>query len=274
MRNREPGMKREEWRDVPGYGGWYQINRFGEVRSYRQKGNRHSSMFRKKRDKPVLLRPYQRRHGLFVKLTDVEGKSRERNVSRIMADVWLGGVPDGCMIWREDGDPTNTNVCNLKVTSKSEFIKRSHTADGFKDSRIKYRVLKLDTSLEIVECYRSGREAAKRNNFSYQAILDRCNLRLKRMALFAADGYIYAWDDEKWLQRTLARAAEELDACGMRHNAAAVEYRDNPPYDPDHCFTVTRCEKCGEFYEADKPHICRRRNSWPFRADDEKGDEK
>ena len=38
----------------------------------------------------------------------------------------------------------------------------------------------------------------------------------------------------------------------------------NPPYDPGHCFTVVRCEKCGEYYEPDKEHVCRKKNSWRF----------
>lgn len=39
--------------------------------------------------------------------------------------------------------------------------------------------------------------------------------------------------------------------------------RDNPNYPPWHCFTVTECDKCGEMYEADKPHVCKKKNSYP-----------
>lgn len=39
--------------------------------------------------------------------------------------------------------------------------------------------------------------------------------------------------------------------------------RDNPNYPPGHCMTITKCEKCGEGYEADKEHICMKKNSWP-----------
>jgi len=39
-----------------------------------------------------------------------------------------------------------------------------------------------------------------------------------------------------------------------------------------HQFTVCRCEKCGEGYEADRKHVCRKENSYPFREfADEKG---
>ena len=39
--------------------------------------------------------------------------------------------------------------------------------------------------------------------------------------------------------------------------------RDNPKYPPWHCFTAMLCKKCGELYEADREHICRKKNSYP-----------
>lgn len=41
-------------------------------------------------------------------------------------------------------------------------------------------------------------------------------------------------------------------------------YRDNPDYEPGHCFTICKCEKCGEYYEAALEHTCRKRNSYPL----------
>ena len=40
--------------------------------------------------------------------------------------------------------------------------------------------------------------------------------------------------------------------------------RDNPNYPPWHCFTAMICEKCGEMYEADREHICKKKNSYPL----------
>ena len=42
-----------------------------------------------------------------------------------------------------------------------------------------------------------------------------------------------------------------------------TQIRLNPAYDAGHCFTVTKCDKCGEWYEADKEHKCREQNSYP-----------
>lgn len=44
--------------------------------------------------------------------------------------------------------------------------------------------------------------------------------------------------------------------------------RDNPKYPSGHCFTVTKCEKCGEMFEAAYEHVCRKKNSWPVKEDE------
>lgn len=45
--------------------------------------------------------------------------------------------------------------------------------------------------------------------------------------------------------------------------------RMNPNYPPHHVFTVCRCEKCGEDYEADRKHICKQQNSYPVGNNEE-----
>lgn len=40
--------------------------------------------------------------------------------------------------------------------------------------------------------------------------------------------------------------------------------RMNPNYEPPHVFTVCKCEICGEYYEADRLHICKTQNSYPY----------
>lgn len=39
--------------------------------------------------------------------------------------------------------------------------------------------------------------------------------------------------------------------------------RVNPNYDAGQSFTLIKCEDCGEWYEADRLHICRIQNSHP-----------
>lgn len=34
---------------------------------------------------------------------------------------------------------------------------------------------------------------------------------------------------------------------------------------PGEVFTAMQCEKCGEFYEADREHVCRKKNSYQMK---------
>lgn len=38
---------------------------------------------------------------------------------------------------------------------------------------------------------------------------------------------------------------------------------------PDDVFTARLCEKCNEYYEADRVHICRKKNSYPMSIPEE-----
>lgn len=41
------------------------------------------------------------------------------------------------------------------------------------------------------------------------------------------------------------------------------KYRINPDYPREHQFTVIKCDKCGEWFEVDREHICGKQNSYP-----------
>ena len=64
-----------------------------------------------------------------------------------------------------------------------------------------------------------------------------------------------------------AKRAYRYDECGP------VEWRINPDYPEEHCFTTLICHKCLEYFEADREHICRKQNSYPVGAYWEKEEE-
>ena len=53
-------------------------------------------------------------------------------------------------------------------------------------------VAKVTPAGEIVAVYQSARAAAKANHMSYQAVLDRCNGKVKKP--YALDGHTYIFD--------------------------------------------------------------------------------
>lgn len=174
-----------DWRDIPGYGGWYQVSRMGEIRSWRIRG-RHG-----KAKDPSLLVPYMMKRGKrsksrWVKLTDANGKSRDVNVMSIVVKAWMGGCPSGKVPYHKNGDLNDNCVNNISFADRSALGKKT----GANSRRMP--VAKVDNTGSVVEIYPSARAAARANFMSYQAVLDRCNGKVKRP--FALDGHNYVFD--------------------------------------------------------------------------------
>lgn len=178
----------EEWRDIPGYGGAYQISWYGQVRTWRWRGAHYLK-------EPKMLTPYKRKgksgkyrsNRLYVKLTDASGRSKDVAVIRLIVDAWLGGYPPGKVAYHKNGNPRDFSVGNIGFIGMRELGKQT----GAKSRR--KTVVKVARDGTVVEVYSSARKAAKANHMSYQTVLDRCNGKVKKP--FALDGYTYRFEE-------------------------------------------------------------------------------
>lgn len=177
-----------DWRDIPGYDGLYQVDRMGQVRSWKWRVGRRAKQ-------PHLLTQYLHKRGgrgnsVYVKLTTPDGsKSKEVRVISIMRDVWMGGPRPGLVVYHKNGDLSDNCLHNLGFISHQKLGQKT----GAQSKR--RPVVKINTTGEIVEVYPSARSAAKANHMSYQTVLDRCNGVVKKP--FALDGHNYAFEDDK-----------------------------------------------------------------------------
>lgn len=174
-----------EWRKIPGYGGAYEIDWEGNVRTWRWRGSRFSK-------EPRLMSSYMRKQGRrgrarFVKLTDENGKAHEVKVLTLMVLVWLGGPRPGMVPYHKNGDLDDNSVNNIGFTSRKRLGQKTGAASRRKP------VAKVTPAGEVVALYPSAREAARANHMSYQTVLDRCNGKVKKP--FALDGTTYVFDD-------------------------------------------------------------------------------
>ena len=177
-------MSADIWRPIRGYGGMYEISDMGDVRSWRWRGTRRTTS-------PHLLRSFVRKRGaygrgLFVKLTDENGKARDVNVLGLMVDAWLGGKRPGLVPYHKNGDLEDNWVGNIGFTSRKELGRKTGAASG------RVPVAKVTPEGEVVAVYPSARAAAKANHMSYQTVLDRCNGKVKKP--FALDGHPYPFE--------------------------------------------------------------------------------
>lgn len=182
----------EVWKDIPGYEGRYQASREGQIRRVYPSG------------KTRLLTPYHHKmHGsqrLIVHLTDKNGKGKQVVVLGLIASMFLGRCPEGCVPYHINGSQYENHVNNIAYIDRRELGRLT-------GSRSKRRsVFKLDANGEVVDVYSSAREAGRKNYMSDQTIIDRCNGKVK--SAFAPDGYAYAWEDSA---KSMKQALEKIE---------------------------------------------------------------
>ena len=173
-----------DWRAVKGYEGRYEVSLEGQVRRCW------------KTRPPTLLTPYRRKARgnsrrsarEFVKLTSFDGRSRDVAIIKIVGEAWIGQPPPGWVYYHKNGDTRDHHANNIGVIALVALGKKT----GGKSKRRPVR--KIDKSGDVIAFYPSARAAARSNYISYQAVMDRCNGRVKKA--FALDGYSYQWDDD------------------------------------------------------------------------------
>lgn len=104
--------KIEEWRDIKGYEGLYQISNYGRVKSFIG-FNGHDYIKREK-----ILAPYKQRTNLnyarsVVKLFK-DGNKKDFKVHRLVAKAFIPNPNNYKIVNHIDGNPLNNRVNNFK----------------------------------------------------------------------------------------------------------------------------------------------------------------
>jgi hypothetical protein len=105
----------EEWKDIPGYEGYYQVSNMGRVkRLYREDIIHNYGGLKSVPEKILNLDiSYRSYKGVRVTLSKL-GKTKRFTVSRIVASVFIENKDNLPIVEHIDDDPTNNRVDNLK----------------------------------------------------------------------------------------------------------------------------------------------------------------
>ena len=146
----------EEWRDIQGYEGIYQVSNEGRVRSLK---------FGKER----ILRP----RNICTNHLQVVLSGNQQLVHQLVAKAFIPN-PNGCdVVHHIDRNPLNNNVENLMWMTSSE-----HTA--MHDIGCRRRTDQIDkTSGEVIRQWRCALDAEKELGISRQGISMCCNGKAK-----------------------------------------------------------------------------------------------
>jgi hypothetical protein len=140
----------EEWRDIPGYEGWYQVSNFGQVRRMRKTTN----------TKPYrILKPVLQKTGyLHVSLYKF-GKQAQHSIHRLVCMAFHGIPPEGYCVNHKDGNSTNNHASNLEWTSYGGNLQHAYDVlDRPRNSGQSHGMSKLQDkdATEIRRLYETG----------------------------------------------------------------------------------------------------------------------
>lgn len=178
----------ERWRDVPGFNGLYQASTEGRIRRCWPKRGRYTmcTPYTKKAHKSANSK------ALRVKMKTPDGKWVERPVLKIVAATFFN-VPDGMVAVHINGCREDNAINNIALMPHKQIGVKY----GVRSCR--RPVIKIGPDGEVLEAYKSAREAGRQNYLSYQAVMDRCNRKRKRE--FIDLPYSFRWDDERGNKR-------------------------------------------------------------------------
>lgn len=117
-----------------------------------------------------------------------DGKRIRIEVSKLVADAFMGGTPPGTIRAHRNGMKHDNAVENIIFLTRSESAKRHRPGNS-------RTVLKVDRDGNVVAIYRSQVEAARKNHISQTAISARCLGKVEDP--YRLDGYNYIFEDGK-----------------------------------------------------------------------------
>lgn len=128
-------MAVEQWRDVIGYEGIYQVSNLGQVRSLDRPG-------RGRWAKGRVMRPSSERHGHLHVILCKEGARRTAKIHHLVLEAFRGPCPCGYEGAHRDSDPTNNCLGNLRWAThgdnESDKITHGTTNRGSRHGNLKF----------------------------------------------------------------------------------------------------------------------------------------
>ena len=164
------------WKLLEGYKYHYRVSDEGDVQKQTPNGSWHT------------LKPYPYSGQYRVQLWLPDGTWKRVQVSKLVADSFMGGTPPGMLRVHKNGMKRDNAVENI------EFMKRSKAAKRHRPGNSR-PVLKVDREGNVVAVYRSGSEAARKNNISQAAMSKRCLGLIEDP--YRLDGYNYVYETKQ-----------------------------------------------------------------------------
>lgn len=148
----------EEWRDIKGYEGYFQVSSWGRIRSV-TRTVRHWRGGTQVVNGRIRKTPKINEYGYLMVQLNREGKGRMFLVHRLVLEAFIGPCPDGMECCHEDGNASNNRLENIRWgTALENGADRVRHGRVYKQTGEKHWNCKLteEDVLEILARLRAG----------------------------------------------------------------------------------------------------------------------
>ena len=186
---------REEWKDIEGYEGLYQISNLGRVKSLMFRNNKYSF------NKIYFMKPQNNAKGYKTIRLSKDGVVENHRIHRLVAKHYIPNLNNKPCVNHIDGNKQNNNVSNLEWATHSENLKHAHRT-GLKKATFlgcygkdnpsskPIKMIDLKTGA-VIKKFNSINEGANYINKECSAIAKCCKGKLK-----TAYGYLWKYVKE------------------------------------------------------------------------------
>lgn len=167
----------EEWKDIEGYEGLYQVSNYGRVKSLGRCITYIDG--RKKEIKEKMLHLFTNELGYYHVSLSKCGVVKRFKVHRLVAKAFLENPNNYPAINHRDENPQNNRVenlewCTIAYNNSYGTARERGRAKQLNDETKSKIVMKFDINGNLIEVYPSASEAARQNNSSPSQISRAC----------------------------------------------------------------------------------------------------
>ena len=191
----------EEWRDIKGYEGLYQVSDWGRVKALKRNA---VGIGRNQYDDEHILKLHK---SIFYGKKRVQtalhknGVKKYPIVARLVYETFVGDIPENMQVNHIDENPSNNFLENLNLMTpkqnsnwgtRNERVSKSQLNDPSKSKKVDQ--IDLATG-EIIATYPSAKEAARQLGFAQSNISRCCNggFSWKNKWINVNNAYGYIW---------------------------------------------------------------------------------
>ena len=181
---------REEWKDIEGYEGLYQVSNMGRVRSLDRiivyKDGRVWNC------KGRILKNVKGKNGyLYVNLSKVGNVGKPQNIHRLVAIAFIPNPDNLPQVNHKDEDKTNNTVDNLEWCT-AKYNCNYGTAKERQKSKVSKQIMGINKINGYIITFQSAKEAERKTGINCSHISSCCKGRKKYKS---AGGYIWMYID-------------------------------------------------------------------------------